>query len=363
MKGLSPSFVAGIEKGLGSEENPPLPEGENIQEDVKIPPQYEGLDAEALDELWIIPEYLDPEKTKQEKERREKVLAKLRSQEDQTNKEKAEIEELRKGLGLEEKEKEKTKEAEEVLGEEERKKLAPWPASYELAKIAKQRGMDLSKLSREEYADFAIQNKCPIGDDQLRVAPWQRMATSAKEIVDINKEMRENFSEETDMEFHKFVEETKEMAGTDNRNIEDNIRVRSGTKDSDSWLFFAINQGADRKSKETFKSYVSLQNLEKLNPARFQKFLATLRDGNYQGDVKIFQDMKNMGLKINDQIVMHGRSEEDAQLGLKIAEQFFGDELNQKSLGKDEVIDGKELSYSQILGKKITDSVRGEKNL
>jgi hypothetical protein len=39
---------------------------------------------------------------------------------------------------------------------------------------------------------------------------------------------------------------------------------------------------------------------------------------------------------------------------------FFGDDLDQKSIGKDEIIDGKKMSYSEILSKKITDAVQKE---
>ena len=67
MSGLPPSFIAGIESGLNSpKENEP-------KEEIKseIPPQYQGLDAETLNFIWTIPEYVDPERTKQEREKKQ----------------------------------------------------------------------------------------------------------------------------------------------------------------------------------------------------------------------------------------------------------------------------------------------------
>ena len=55
---------------------------------------------------------------------------------------------------------------------------------------------------------------------------------------------------------------------------------------------------------------------------------------------------------------MHGGSQADAELALQVAEQFFSTDLDQKSVGKDEVVDGENKSYSQILAKKIKESIK-----
>jgi hypothetical protein len=85
--------------------------------------------------------------------------------------------------------------------------------------------------------------------------------------------------------------------------------------------------------------------------------MMALRDAKYNGDIKIFQDLSEQGIRLNDQIVMHGGSQADAELALQVAEQFFGEDLDQKSVGKDEVIDGENKSYSQILAKRIAEAV------
>lgn len=244
-----------------------------------------------------------------------------------------------------------------TLSKEERKKLSGWNASYELAKIAKQQGIDLSKISREDYVNFAIQNSLAIDDDQLRVAPWQRMGTSVEEIVLENREKKAQIKEEAEKAFSKFCYETQQKAGQENRFIQENIKVRQGTKDSNSWLFFGINNGTGETSAETYKTYISVKDLNTLTPERFTRFMTALRDSKYNGDIKIFQDLSEQGVRLNDQVVMHGGSQADAELALQVAEQFFGSDLDQKSMGKDEIIDGESKSYSQILADKIKDSV------
>lgn len=245
-----------------------------------------------------------------------------------------------------------------LLDIESRKKLFGWSASYELAKIAKNDEVDLSKLSREDYVDYAIKNGLAIDDDQLRVAPWQRTATSVNEIVLKNREERKKINYDSETNFARFTFETKEQANTDNRSISENIKIRQGTKDSDSWLFFGINNGVESDKSETYKSYISVKDLNTLTPERLKTFMVSLRDSGYNGDLKIFQDLTEQGVRLNDQVVMHGSTKEDSELALRVADEFFGEDISEKSFGKDEVVDGVNKSYSQILAKKIKDSLK-----
>ncbi len=337
------------------EQEKPLSAGSVI-----IPAQYQGMDSESMDFIWTVPEYTDPEKTKSERERKSAVLAMVRAQEERMRSDQEKISELRDELHIPEPFRQDSfdvKEKVPTLSIDERKKLHGWAASYELAKIAKQQGVDLSKISREEYVDFAIQNSLTIDDDQLRVAPWQRMGTSVQEIVLANREKKAEITDEAEKAFVKFCYETQEKARQENRIINEGVRVRQGTKDSNSWLFFAINKGAEFGAGETFKSYLSVKDLNTLTPERFTKFMTTLQQAGYNGDIKIFQDLSEQGVRLNDQIVMHGGSEIDAKLALEVAEQFFGQDIDQTSFGRDEVIDGENKSYSQILAKKIADSI------
>jgi len=237
---------------------------------------------------------------------------------------------------------------------EKKKRLSGWDAGYELAKVAEIQNVDLDKLSREEYAQFAIDNSLEIDDNQLRMSPWERKFTDAQDLSrEVKKKRNEIRGSELDNAFAKFKNEMMGKANKQNRYISDQIKVRQGTRDSNSWIFFGINKSTDVGTAETHKSYISVKDLKSLTPDRFVSFMEVLKKSNYNGDVKIFQDIAEQGPVLNDQVVMHGRTEEDSKLALKVAENFFGDELDQKSFGKDEIVDGKNRSYSEILAEKI----------
>jgi hypothetical protein len=242
---------------------------------------------------------------------------------------------------------------------EARKKLAGWEASYELARIAKQEGIDLSTLSREEYADYAIKNYLKIDDSQLRANPKHRNATSVQEVLDMLKADRSSLTQSAKDAFDSFYRTMVALAEKTQaeRFISEGVRILSGTKDSNSWLFFSINNGTNNSENTTNKSYFSLKNLNDFSPEVFKDFMAELQKRGYNGGVKIFQDLEVQGAALSDQVVMHGYSETDAKLALEIAKEFFGDKLLESSYGKDEVINGVSKSYSQILSDRIKDSV------
>ncbi len=248
------------------------------------------------------------------------------------------------------------------LSIEEKSNLSGWEAGFEMAKIAQKQGISLSSLSREDYVQLAIDNNLPIEGDQLRGATWQRSATSMEELMVMRKKKKEELKwSEEDKEFSAFESNIKEIAGKKDakeRYIKNRIKVRSGTHNSSSWLFFGINNGIDDEAKETYKAYISLTDVRKLSPERIVSFMEELRDAGYNGDIKTFQDLAGEGVVLNDQVVMHGRSEGDAKLALQVAENFFENDLNQKSLGKDEVVDGKNTSYSEILASRIKKEIK-----
>ena len=114
LKGLPPSFLKGIEEGLlekkDKEKQAEIDMGKKEEEILMIPPQYEGFDSDTIEDLWVVPYYIDPEKTKLERERKEKVIDKLRqaelSNEEKINKDIdnfSKIQQARESLGIENK--------------------------------------------------------------------------------------------------------------------------------------------------------------------------------------------------------------------------------------------------------------------
>ena len=354
---LPDSFKKGIEKGLED----PIDEVDR-RDEMGIPPQYKGLDADTLEFIWTIPIYVDRDKNERLNRDRTEAIAHLKIAEAAANLQREsekldedKLDKVRNDLGIE-----KPLTESIPLGEmEKRKKLHGWEAGYELARVAIKDGVDLAKMSREEYADFAIQNSLAIDDSQLRMAPAQRMATSIEDIVRVIKKGRAVIDKSADLVFAHFAENVQRVASGDNRIYREGIKVRQGTKNSNSWLYFGINKSIGENSGETFKSYVSVKDLNTLTPEKFTELMISLRDAGYNGDIKIFLDMSLQGTALNDQIVMHGATESDAKLALQVAESFFGEDLDQKSFGKDEVIDGKNMSYSEILAGKIKKAVKG----
>ncbi len=354
-EGLPNSFKSSIEEGLKVPAG-----GENIDDEIGIPPQYKGLNSETLSFIWTSPIYINEEKNIRFNNLKSKIINQLRERELQearkieaNDSDKINLTKVREELGVN-----NLIPSEVPVDDiERRKKLSGWRASYELAIIANQQGLDLSKISREEYAEFAIKNLLAIDDSQLRMAPYQRMATLVNEVISSSKERQAKINKDIDLSFALFSEEIQRRAGEADRFLFDNIKIRQGTKDSNSWLYFGINNGIGNSQGETYKSYISVKDLNSLTPERFKNLMIALRDEGYNGDIKIFQDLASQGIKLNDQIVMHGSSEEDAKLALKIAEKFFGDDIDQKSFGKDQVIDGVNKSYSEILAEKIKNSI------
>jgi hypothetical protein len=108
--GLPPSFVSEIEKVLADNNIQQIEK--NLDEEIKIPPLYDGMDSETLDFMWTIREYVDPEKTKLEKERKKKVLELVRQKEKENSLKEEKIledqetkEKIRLELGISEMEK------------------------------------------------------------------------------------------------------------------------------------------------------------------------------------------------------------------------------------------------------------------
>ncbi len=112
LQGLPPSFVAGIEAGINESESTTESKTEKVdmseqKDEPSVPPQYEGLDADTLDFIWTIPEYIDTEKTKREKDRKQKIIDTLRKKElggteiqEKKLVDEVKVEQIRKDLGI-----------------------------------------------------------------------------------------------------------------------------------------------------------------------------------------------------------------------------------------------------------------------
>lgn len=102
LNGLPESFRSAIEAGLAT------PQEELSQDDVIVPPQYEGLPSDLLEEFMVVKEYIgDPERTQREKERKARALNYVREKEARQSEQEEDrisagerVEEVRQNMGL-----------------------------------------------------------------------------------------------------------------------------------------------------------------------------------------------------------------------------------------------------------------------
>jgi predicted NAD-dependent protein-ADP-ribosyltransferase YbiA (DUF1768 family)/alkylated DNA repair dioxygenase AlkB len=248
-----------------------------------------------------------------------------------------------------------------ILPIDARANLSGWAAGAELAKIAFNEGINITNLTREQYASYAIKHFLKIDDRLLRASRKLRTGISIAQQSFYMKELSNSINEITVKSFLNFEREVVKIASQVDKNkrilFDDNknIKVKSGNSFGRSWLFFGVN--SEIKDGDVFKSYAEFKDVNKVYVNDFKFFLKELQKRGYNGDVKIYSDPKSMGSLISDHLVMHGASEKDAMLGKKIAEDFFRDKVSSTSLGKDQIIDGKMRSYSEILSMQIEDAV------
>jgi len=242
--------------------------------------------------------------------------------------------------------------------------LTGWKAQWELAKIAKLEGVDLTALNRTEYADYAVKHGLEIDDSQLRMAASLRNAESLPEFLQRKKAITSSSEFKTASDdFDKWSAGILQLAGdrakgTSSGEVASGVTVRSGTATSNTWLFFKINQGADGSSGKTHKTYVGFADLAKsLSGTRFTGFMQALQQAGYQGDIKTGQDFIHL-VAMSDQIVMHGRTEADADLAAKVAQSHFGSEINFTDKG----VDAGGKSYSQIISDDIKQRIEQQRS-
>lgn len=236
------------------------------------------------------------------------------------------------------------------------KPLYGFDAQWAMAKKAKDMGVDLTKMTREEYAQFAIDNGFLIDDNQLRMATALRAATSMAEYQALrgpNRASTNPVHAKLDQAFAVFAANIKKLA-KNSATLFEGISVRKGTSTSDTWLYFKINTGANAsKVSITHKAYIGFNNVyTSLTPDRLYAFMQELRDKGFQGDLKVMQDL-DQASSISDQVVMHGSTEADAALALREAQIFFGKEVVFAEVG----VDSGGKSYSENLAAKIKDGI------
>lgn len=236
-----------------------------------------------------------------------------------------------------------------------RSKLDSNLASFELAVLAKSEGVDLSTLTREEYVDYAIKNGYPIDDSHIRSAPELRNAIDINDAISLRASLRNSIKDSTKKAWDLWTNSMELLANKTQaeRYLAPGVRLLSGTKNSNSWLFFDVNDSQVNNTQAPHKSYFSLKDFNDVTPQNFEDFLKFLQEKGYKGYIKTFQDLTAQGVLLNDQFVMHGDTQAYAELGEQLAKEFFKEKIKSTGIGKDAFENGKSKSYSQVLAEKV----------
>ena len=231
----------------------------------------------------------------------------------------------------------------------EGKPVTEWDALTYLANVAEQEGVDLTKLTRPEYVEYAIKHGVILGDQQLREAPQYRVAKSLKELMELfQKSFADARSyEKQSIEFARAMDNMPTKYGPKTvPGFHDDVRASVHNKNRSPRFHFYINGASKADTGSiTHKGYLGFTNAPaSLTAQRFQGYLNALADAGYKGQVNSIKDTIGQS-SISDQVVFHGATEQDVQLAHQIAKQYFGNEINFTDTGRD--VKGK--SYSQWL--------------
>lgn len=233
---------------------------------------------------------------------------------------------------------------------ETKKEMSGREAGYELAKMAKTEGIEISKLSREDYVTYAKMKAMPITDSEIRASSDLREATTKEEFVKIQESKIREINKDSRDSMNNFKEEISKKFKANDKIFKKDISIVNATKD---WLYFDINGGNKETGNISNKSYFSFKNLASFDPKDFVEFAEFLREKGAQIQIKIVNSLEK-GVMLNDQVVMYGKESEKA---LNLAEEFFGDKIKKQGLGKDIKEGDKWVTYSELLAREIKDSI------
>jgi hypothetical protein len=290
LQGLPDSWQREIENRLNTESS------EVSVEDFRVPVQYEGLPAEIIDELWIIPVYVDNEKTKTERERKEKALAQLYK-----------------------------KERDVPIAVEERN-LYDAHAQSRMSEIRQEMGVpehrETSLESKSELETMSVEDFA-IYFYKEAIARGVKLSDGVYDVLTTRNELREialksafgDSSEKLDIYAQNIdlIKKYKEGAEKEMGKIEGTQYVPG------QWDHYKIRY-EDKERNTTSKGYLTIdkdQVLERFTPAIRKEIVERLRDNEYNGQVK-FPITGSRALFAYDNIVIHGNEPEDVEKGLEI---------------------------------------------
>jgi len=114
---------------------------------------------------------------------------------------------------------------------ETKKEMSGREAGYELAKMAKTEGIEISKLSREDYVMYAKMKAMPITDSEIRASSDLREATTKEEFVKIQESKIREINKDSRDSMNNFREEISKKFKANDKIFKKDISIVNATKD------------------------------------------------------------------------------------------------------------------------------------
>ena len=226
-----------------------------------------------------------------------------------------------------------------------------------LAQQAKQDGIDVTKMSREEYVDYAVSHGVVLTGNNIRMAASLRGSENiydAQEAVGLRSQHGMTGAKATTA-FDAMAEKWKAMAST---SVDAGQKGGGGIttlNHADGWVNFAIN-AAGKKGRSASKVYAGFgQNFDAaLTQDRVLELLAALHDEGFHGQFK-FGESGAFMQRLGDQLVAHGITDADTSIATKVFQDLSAKwgvdvEISSGADGNDS--SGKHTSYSELLAEK-----------
>jgi len=215
---------------------------------------------------------------------------------------------------------------------------------FYLAGIAEKEGVDLVKLTRKEYISYAEKHNCFLNSNIIRMHPSLRVALDGQQFEKLQEVDHTQFAK-ANRSFYRMSARHQADAGNE---ILPGVEVHPQTLNNPMWLYYTINGGLGEWNDSIPKAYVGLKDVGCYDEPTWMSFLQKLQQAGFSGSVKTLQNPQE-ARTISDQIVMHGKDKSDAQLGLIVAKQNYGDKVTFEDSGDDRKVNGEWKSYTQWL--------------
>ncbi|WP_038164968.1 hypothetical protein [Verrucomicrobium sp. BvORR106] len=102
-----------------------------------------------------------------------------------------------------------------------------------------------------------------------------------------------------------------------------------------AWTNFEVGNDSHAKGTDRHKAYATIADVLSLSESDMQGFMEALRYAGFNGQVK-FPGMGSRALLSFDNVVMHGATENDAQVAERVAREYFGTRVQGTQFGIDQ---------------------------